>query len=269
MKELFELTDKIAVLTGGLGQLGVQFAITLAKQGAKIAIIDIHTNCKNNELKSLIHQGKVKLFECNITDKNAVEKCYHKITTDFGIPDILINNAALDSPPNASALENGPFEDYPASSLDNILNVNIKGTFICCQIFGKAMAEKGYGKIINIASTYGVGSPVQDIYEYKRLNNEIWFKPAAYGMSKAAIINLTKYLATYWAKKGVNVNSISPAGIFNNQDSEFLNEYTKRIPIGRMAKETELNGGILFLSSDASSYITGINLLIDGGWTAW
>lgn len=269
MKKLFELKGKIAVITGGMGQLGTQITVSLANQGVKVAVVDIHTNCKSEELKGLIDKGQVILFKCNITVKESVANTYNKIKDTFGQPEILINNAALDSPPNASAFENGPFEDYPTNSLDDILAVNIKGTFICCQVFGKPMAENGYGKIINIASIYGVGSPIQDIYEYKRLSGEKWFKPAAYGMSKAAIINFTKYLATYWAKSGVNVNAISPAGIFNNQDDEFLEQYTKRIPIGRMANENELNGAIIFLSSDASSYITGINLLIDGGWTAW
>jgi len=269
MNGLFDLTGKITVLTGGLGQLGIQIAVALADHGGKTAILDLHTDCKSESLNTLIKQGLVKLYQCNITDKSSVENIYNQIRIDLGVPDILINNAALDSPPNAPASENGPFEDYLVSSLEDILNVNIKGAFICCQIFGKAMAEKGYGRIINIASIYGVGSPVQDIYEYKRVKNELWFKPAAYGMSKAAIINFTKYLATYWAKKGVNVNSISPAGIFNNQDQEFLNEFTSRIPIGRMANKNELNGAVIFLASEASSYVTGTNLMVDGGWTAW
>lgn len=269
MGKLFELADKIAVITGGLGQLGVQFAITLAEQGVKIAIIDISTNCKSNELQSYIRKDIVKLYECNITEKEKVEACFNTILDDFGTPEILINNAALDSPPNAATTDNGPFEDYPVSSLEKIMDVNIKGTFICCQVFGKAMAEKGKGRIINIASIYGLGSPVQDIYDYKRIGGNLWYKPAAYGLSKAALINLTKYLATYWAKKGVTVNAISPSGIFNNQDAEFLDQYTKRIPIGRMANEKELNGAIVFLASESSSYITGINLVIDGGWTSW
>jgi len=269
MKDIFNLENKVAVITGGLGQLGTQYALTLAKRGVKIAILDVFSNSKNNDLNNFINKKIIKIYTCNITSKKEVNECYQTIFDDFGTPDILINNAALDSPPNASVKENGPFEDYPVSSLDSILKVNIQGAFICCQVFGKEMALKGGGRIINIASIYGIGSPVQDIYEYKRLNGDMWIKPAAYGMSKAALINLTKYLATYWAKKGINVNSISPAGVFNNQDSEFLNEYTKRIPIGRMANENELNGAIVYLSSEASSYTTGINLIIDGGWTSW
>ena len=123
--------------------------------------------------------------------------------------------------------------------------------------------------IINICSIYGLGSPVQDLYKYKNTDGNNWFKPAAYGVSKAAVINLTKYLATYWAKNGVCVNAISPAGIYNNQDDEFVEEYTKRIPIGRMAKESELNAAVLLLASEEASYITGANLVVDGGWTAW
>jgi NAD(P)-dependent dehydrogenase (short-subunit alcohol dehydrogenase family) len=269
MVDLFDLRSRVAVITGGLGQLGLQFALTLAQRDVKVALLDIKTQRSNEKLSHYLSNGTVKIYECDITSKERVQECYDFILHDFGIPDILINNAALDSPPNASAKENGAFEEYPLSSLDEILNVNIKGPFICCQVFGKAMALKGKGRIINIASIYGVNSPVQEIYEYKRLKGELWYKPAAYGISKAALINLTKYLATYWAKRGVTVNAISPAGIYNNQDAEFLSEYTKRIPIGRMANENELNGAIVFLSSDASTYITGINLLIDGGWTSW
>ena len=131
------------------------------------------------------------------------------------------------------------------------------------------MAKNNYGSIINIASIYAIVSPNQDIYEYKRKNGQLWYKPASYAVTKSAILNLTRYLAIYWAKKNVRVNTLSPAGIFNNQDKEFLDEYNKHIPFGRMAKEDEMNGAIVFLASEASSYMTGSNLVIDGGWTAW
>jgi NAD(P)-dependent dehydrogenase (short-subunit alcohol dehydrogenase family) len=131
------------------------------------------------------------------------------------------------------------------------------------------MAKRKFGSVINIASTYGIGSPVQDIYEYKRRNGETWFKPATYATTKAAVLNLTRYLATYWAKQGVRVNTLTPAGIFNHQDDEFLAEYTRRVPMGRMAHPNEMNGALVFLASNAASYVTGSNLVVDGGWTAW
>ena len=191
------------------------------------------------------------------------------IKKDLGIPSILINNAGIDSPPGADAEENVLFENYPEESLDKVIDVNLKGVFICSQVFGGEMAKNNYGSIINIASVYGIVSPNQDIYEYKRKNGQLWYKPASYAVTKSAILNLTRYLATYWAKKNVRVNTLSPAGIFNNQDKEFLDEYKKRMPLGRMAREDEMNGAIIFLASDASSYMTGSNLIIDGGWTAW
>ncbi|PLX15507.1 MAG: short-chain dehydrogenase [Candidatus Muiribacterium halophilum] len=272
MKELFSLKDKIAVITGGLRQLGQQFSIALAEYGAQIAVLDLvnEKEVNKNERFSYFQQkDQIKCFKVDITNRKEVENILSEIKAKFGSPNILVNNAALDSPPDSPASENGPFEDYPEASLDKILNVNIKGTFICCQVFGGEMAEKKGGSIINISSIYGILSPNQDIYEFKRKNGEKWFKPVAYAVSKSGVLNLTRYLATYWSKKGVRVNTLTPAGIFNDQGEEFLSEYLKRMPIGRMANENEMNGAVIFLASEASSYMTGSNLVVDGGWSAW
>lgn len=268
---MLSLKNGISVITGGFGQIGQEFAVALADAGSKVILLDLLDNPKksNARITELIAKGAVVFYKADITDKHQLIITLEKIKHDIGIPTVLINNAAIDSPPDAPFEENGPFESYPEKSLDEIINVNIKGTFYCCQVFGAEMAKNKKGSIINISSIYGNVSPVQDIYEYKRKGDKQWFKPAAYGLTKAAIINLTQYLATYWAKEGVRVNAISPAGIFNNQDQEFLNEYLKRLPIGRMAKPDEISGAVLFLSSELSSYITGINLKVDGGWTAW
>lgn len=270
-KNLFDLAGKIAVVTGGFGQLGQEYSSALVEAGAKVFILDVFDTPKvsGQGFDHYFRDSKIMAKKCDITNREELEEGLKEIKRTWGVPDILINNAALDSPPNAPAKENGPFETYPEESLDKILDVNIKGTFLCCQVFGGAMAREGKGSIVNISSIYGIVSPNQDIYEYKRINGQKWFKPAPYAVSKSAIMNLTRYLATYWAKKGVRVNTLSPAGIFNNQDKEFLKEYEKRIPIGRMAKPSEMNGAIIFLASDASSYMTGANLVIDGGWTAW
>lgn len=271
MKDLFDLTDKIAVITGGLGQLGQQYAVSLAEYGAMIAIIDKVDSSKKEleNFKKYKLKNIIKIFKADITKKNEIENILKEITSIWNVPDILINNAAIDSPPDAPASENGPFESYPEESLNKIIDVNIKGTFICCQVFGGAMAKKNGGSIINISSIYGVVSPNQDIYEYKRKEGNDWYKPVSYSLTKSAILNLTRYLATYWAKKKIRVNTLIPAGIFNNQSEDFLNEYLKRIPIGRMANENEMNGAIIFLASNASSYMTGADLVVDGGWTAW
>ena len=149
-----------------------------------------------------------------------------------------------------------------------VLDVNLKGTFLSCQVFGAEMANRGIGSIINISSIYGLVSPDQSIYQYRRNRGEEFYKPVAYSASKSGVLNLTRYLSSYWAKKNVRVNSLTIAGVFNNQDKDFLNEYTKRIPIGRMAKPSEYNGAVLFLASNASSYMTGSNLILDGGWTS-
>ena len=148
------------------------------------------------------------------------------------------------------------------------MDVNLKGVFLACQIFGAAMANSSGGSIINIASIYGVVSPDQSLYDYRRRRGEVFFKPVAYAASKSGILNLTRYLAVYWCKSNVRVNSLTIAGVFNNQEKNFLEAYCARIPIGRMADEQDYNGSVLYLASKASSYMTGSNLVIDGGWTA-
>jgi len=271
MTDIFNLDDRIAIVTGGFGQLGIQYSISLCYFGAKVAVIDIRDEKKkeNKRFDEYLENGRIKPFKADITNRTQLEKTLEDIKRELGTPSILINNAAIDSPPGADETENGPFEDYPLESLDKIIDVNLKGMVICSQVFGGDMAKNNYGSVINIASVYGMLSPNQDVYEYKRKEGKLWYKPVSYAITKSAVLNLTRYLAIYWAKKNVRVNSLSPAGIFNNQDEEFIREYTKRMPLGRMGKENELNGAIIFLASDASSYMTGSNLVIDGGWTAW
>jgi NAD(P)-dependent dehydrogenase (short-subunit alcohol dehydrogenase family) len=181
----------------------------------------------------------------------------------------LINNAALDSPPGAPVEENGPFESYPESSWDRVMEVNVKGVFLACQAVGGRMAAEGRGSILNICSTYGLVSPDQRLYEYRQRGGEPFYKPVAYSASKSALLNLTRYLAVYWAGSGVRVNTLTFGGVFNGQAQEFLAAYAARVPLGRMAREEEYSGAVVFLLSDASSYMTGANLVIDGGWTAW
>jgi NAD(P)-dependent dehydrogenase (short-subunit alcohol dehydrogenase family) len=180
-----------------------------------------------------------------------------------------VNNAGLDSPPDAPAEEVGPFETYPEASFDAVMDVNVKGTFLCCQAIGGAMAREGRGSIVNVSSIYGLLSPMQDLYEFRRDAGETFVKPVAYSVSKSAILNLTRYLATYWAKDGVRVNTLTLAGVWNDQPAEFLEAYSARVPLGRMLEAPEALGAVVFLASDASSYVTGSNVVVDGGWSAW
>jgi NAD(P)-dependent dehydrogenase (short-subunit alcohol dehydrogenase family) len=265
LSELMSLTDKVAIVTGAAGQLGGQYVRALLEAGAKVAAFDV---CPENP------KGRLEEIKCerlltvsvDITSAESMREGLKKVVEEFEAPTILINNAALDTPPNSSELDTGPFETYPEQAWDSMMEVNLKGTFLCCRIIGGHMAANAGGSIINISSIYGILSPDQRIYEYKE---RPFFKPLTYSASKSAILNMTRYLATYWAKKNVRVNTLTLAGVFNNQDKVFLENYTSKVPLGRMANEDEYNGAVLFLASDASSYMTGSNLVIDGGYSSW
>jgi NAD(P)-dependent dehydrogenase (short-subunit alcohol dehydrogenase family) len=268
---LFNVEEKVVVITGGMGQLGQQFAYTLANRGAKVAIFDIvkaaNITRSGNEIQ-VIDQN-ISFHDVDITDRASIESGLHEVIAQWGLPYGLINNAAIDTPPGGPIEDSGPFETFPDQSWEKVMQVNVKGTFHCCQLIGGAMAEQGRGSIINISSIYGLVSPDQRLYEYRRREGHPFFKPAAYSVSKSAILNLTRYLATYWSDQGVRVNTLTLGGVFNNQHHEFLKQYCARVPLGRMAREDEYNGAVIFLLSEASSYMTGSNLIIDGGWTAW
>lgn len=270
ISELFRVQDKVAIVTGGLGQLGRQYVLTLAENGAKVAVFDLSDDPATIENRYPAAPTNIAFFSVDITNRASIEQAMAAVIDKWGTPHILINNAALDSPPNSPAEENGPFETYPEASWDKVIDVNLKGTFLCCQVIGGAMAEAGRGSIINIGSIYGQVSPNQHIYEYRaERDGKPFFKPVAYSASKSALQNFTRYLATYWARQGVRVNMLTLAGVFNNQDDQFLANYTALMPMGRMANEDEYNGAIIFLASDASAYMTGANIIMDGGWTAW
>ncbi|MDH7487332.1 MAG: SDR family oxidoreductase [Anaerolineae bacterium] len=270
-RDLFDVRDRIVIVTGGLGQLGRQFSLALADRGAKVAIFDVRVDDRlvAERFGERSADESLLFLPVDITQRCSLEAGLAQVNARWGTPYALINNAALDSPPRAPAEENGPFETYPESSWDEVMRVNVKGVFLCCQVVGGQMAAAGRGSIVNICSTYGLVSPDQRIYEYRRREGAPFFKPVAYSASKSALLNLTRYLATYWASRNVRVNTLTFGGVFNNQDEEFLRGYCARVPLGRMACEDEYNGAVIFLVSDASSYMTGANLVIDGGWTAW
>lgn len=264
---LFNISNEIIVITGVSGQLGAEYADALLSNGATVIGIDMFLSDRSENLIKKFNE-QFFYYKADITQKTELENLLYVIESKIGTPTVLINNAAIDSPPSGLPDENGPFENYPEASWDKVIDVNLKGVFLCCQIFGSAMAKFNKGSIVNVASIYGLVSPDQNIYEYRRLRGEEFYKPIAYSASKSGILNLSRYLAVYWAKKNVRVNTLTIAGVFNNQEDEFLKSYCNRIPVGRMARINEYNGSIIFLASEASKYMTGHNLVIDGGWTA-
>jgi NAD(P)-dependent dehydrogenase (short-subunit alcohol dehydrogenase family) len=269
---LFDLQGRVIVVTGALGQLGTQFCRALISHGAKVSGLDLaepESPKARDWLKAINGAGAAPLYiQGDVTDRASLQRAATEVSEKLGPVFGLINNAGLDSPPNAPIEENGPFETYPEGSWERVLEVNLTGPMLCCQVFGGTMARAGQGSIVNIGSIYGSLSPVQDIYAYRRQRNEAFFKPVAYSASKSGLINLTRYLATYWAPH-VRVNTLTLAGVAAGQDNEFLKGYLARMPMKRMAEPDEYNGAVVFLMSDAARYMTGSNLLIDGGWSAW
>lgn len=262
IKSLFSLSGKVAIITGGNGNLGTEFVKTFRSAGAKVAILDVHrTEHKDENILSVV---------VDVTNRDSIEKAVKEVVEKLGKPHVLVNCAAIDVPPNHSpGKKSGLLEtDEAEKHFDKVMEVNVKGTLLCSQVIGNIMADSGGGSIINIASLYGIVSPDQRIYVKKNNENQ-FIKPISYCVSKSAIYNLTRYLATYWPKRNVRVNTLSFGGVFNNQDPEFVENYCSKVPLGRMAKKDDYNGAVLFLASDASRYMTGASMVIDGGYTAW
>lgn len=272
--DLFSVTGRTAVITGGLGQIGSELAKALHEAGANVAILT--RNASNERMHdafgSAASSPRLRCIRADITDKSSVESALNQIESAWGTPTVIVNNAGIDTQPSAPPEVSGPFEEFPESVFREVVEVNLTGTFLMTQSAGARMRASGRGgSIINVGSIYGMVSPVQDIYAYKEERTGIPFvKPVAYSAAKSGIYNLTRYCATYWGRAGIRVNTLTPSGVRrDSQDSEFQARYTARIPIGRMAEADEFNGAVLFLASDASKYMTGANLVVDGGWTAW
>lgn len=267
-KDFFDLTGKVAVVTGALGLIGVHHCDTLLEAGATVIATDLKMIKRRTLSQKLAHN--YYFMQSDITDFKSINKLADNIIKKFGRIDILINNAAINDKfeDPVSALELSKFENYPLELWQKSLDVNLTGTFICSQIFGRQMAENKSGTIINIASTYGIVAPNQSLYRTPE-GEQKFFKSPAYSVTKGAIIAFTKFLAAYWGEKGIRVNSLSPGGVFDNQDEFFVRNYSERTPLKRMALPIDYKGAILFLASDASSYMTGANLVIDGGFTIW
>lgn len=264
----FSLEGKAAIVTGALGLLGKQHCYALSEAGASVIVCDLNeAHCK----KFARELGNNSIgISADITDYSSVKNLLDLSINYYSAVDILVNNAAINDKfeDSSDAYELSKFENYPLGLWNKSLNVNLTGIFICCQIIGQEMAKKNSGSIINIASTYGIVAPDQSLYKDE---NELqhFYKTVTYPATKGAVISFTKYLAAYWGSKGVRVNVLSPGGVENSQDEFFINNYSRRTPLGRMAKPTDYKGSLIFLASDASAYMTGANLVVDGGFTIW
>lgn len=271
-QDLFSLKDRTAIVTGALGLIGKHHCHALAEAGARVVAADVHDeSCRRFAAELETTHGVTALgWGTDITKPESVRTLRDAVLEKFGGIHVLVNNAAINDMfenPTAAA-ELSKFENYPLDLWQKSVDVNVTGTFLCSQIIGSEMAKRGDGSIINIASTYGIVAPDQSLYR-KPDGTQSFYKSAAYPATKGAIIAFTRFLAAYWGKAGVRVNTLSPGGVENSQDEYFVHNYSARTPLGRMAHPTDYKGALIFLASDASAYMTGANLVVDGGWTAW
>jgi 2-deoxy-D-gluconate 3-dehydrogenase len=284
--KLFDLTGKTAVVTGGAGLLGKEFCRTLLQAGASVVVVDISAAAVEQTAQEIAaqvvasqsaSQPRAIAVACNVADPHSVNAMVAQTRRVFGSLDILVNSAALDPKFDSQAnLQDGlaqhggrtnAFEDYPLQAWNQALEVNLTGAFLCCQAAARVMLEQERGAIINLSSIYGLAAPDQRLYQ--REGKPPQYKPVYYTVTKAGIIGLTSYLAAYYAGKNIRVNALTPGGVFNGQDESFVQAYSAKAILGRMADKSDMNGALLFLASDASAYMTGANLIVDGGWTTW
>ena len=268
--EKFSLKGKVALVTGAAGLLGKEFCLTLAQAGAEVYAADLNEKAVLAEAENLVGQGyPVHGIRLDVTDPHSTASVVADIVSRSGTINILVNSAAMDPKfdPDHPASNSNAFEDYPLKSWQDAVNVNLTGPFLVTQAVARQMMVQKKGSIINICSTYGLGGPDQRIYE--KPGKPKTFKPVYYTVTKAGILGFTKYLATYYAGTEIRVNALTPGGVYNGHDDTFTTNYSARTVLGRMARKDEMNGALLFLASDASSYMTGANVVVDGGWTAW
>ena len=274
IQDKFDLSGRVALVTGAAGLLGAEFSRSLAEAGAAVAVADLDAEAAQKVAAGLTAGGRrAQAFQADITNPISVERLAGSVASTLGSLDILVNSAALDPKFDPKSMRRGltpgSFEDFPLEQWNAALNVNLTGMFLITQASVKHMLSRGKkGSIINICSTYGLNGPDQGIYVGKD-GKRTAFKPVYYSVTKAGVLGFTRYLAAYYSGTEIRVNALTPGGVFNEHDETFVKNYSARTILGRMARKDEMNGALVFLASDASSYMTGGNLVVDGGWTAW
>jgi NAD(P)-dependent dehydrogenase (short-subunit alcohol dehydrogenase family) len=265
----FSLSGQVAIVTGAMGKLGSVWVEALLEAGAMVVALDLPDSEPSKAFAALgeIFEGRLVSFDCDITNRNSIETAYRRLVATHGLPSVLVNNAGVDQSPDSGG-NRSAIEDLPISQFRRMVEVNLLGTFQVTQVIGGDRAAKGGGAIVNIGSLYASVSPDQRFYDHLP-GDPPFLKSPAYGASKAAVVNMTKYFATLWGRAGVRVNTLSPGGVLGGQDDDFKTKYGSRVPLGRMAEPADLKGPLVFLSSAASSYVTGHELVADGGFTAW
>jgi NAD(P)-dependent dehydrogenase (short-subunit alcohol dehydrogenase family) len=269
VNDSFRLDDQIAVVTGACGKLGPIWVEALVQAGASVAALEL-PGVKSSDAYEAVAStaaGRIHRFDCDITDRDSIEVATQALVDQLGVPTVLVNNAGVDQPPDTGG-SRSTIADLPIEQFRRMVEVNLLGTFQVTQSIGSRMAAHGRGSIINIGSLYASVSPDQRFYDH--LPGSVPFlKSPAYGASKAGIVNMTKYFATLWGGQGIRVNTLSPGGVLAGQDPRFQSKYGARVPLNRLAEPRDLRGPLVFLASDASSYVTGHELRVDGGFTAW
>lgn len=264
-----DLTGKVAVVTGALGKLGPLWTSALLDAGASVLGLDIAAQPSDDSAPShgALPEGRLHLTRADVTDRASLEAALETCLDRFGTPSILVNNAGIDQPPDGGA-EGWLFEAIPDTVSAAIMNVNALGTLRACQVFGPLIARHGGGSVINIGSLYGGSAPDPRLYAHLPLE-PAFLKPPAYGISKAGVASLSRYLAALWGPDQVRVNTLSPGGVLGGQDECFREKFIAKVPMRRMAEGRDLTGPLLFLASDLSVYVTGIELMVDGGYSSW